>query len=200
MNFLSKLLPFTAALLLASAAHAQILVYTTTLSGAIEVPPNLSPATGTATVTVNLGANTLRLETSFSGLLGNTTAAHIHGPTPAAGTGTAGVMTTTPSFVGFPLGVTAISPGFMDQTYDLGLSGTYGSTFLNTTHSGSIASARAAYLTALADGKAYLNIHTTSFAGGEIRGFFTAVPEPSTYAAVIGAAALGVVALRRRRS
>jgi hypothetical protein len=189
-----KLLALGTALLFATAAHAQILIYTTTFAAE---SPVVSSGTGTATVTVNLGLNTLRVQTSFSGLTGTTTVAHIHGPTAVAGTGTAGVMTTTPSFPSFP---SAVTFGSYDQTFDLGISTTYGSGFLNTTHSGSIASARAAYLAALADGKAYLNIHSSFATGGEIRGFFAAVPEPSTYAAVIGAAALGVVALRRRRS
>ena len=32
----------------------------------------------------------------------------------------------------------------------------------------------------MAAGTSYLNIHTNTFAGGEIRGFLTAVPEPSS--------------------
>jgi hypothetical protein len=44
----------------------------------------------------------------------------------------------------------------------------------------------------------YVNVHSTLYPGGEIRGQFVPVPEPSTYA--IGAAVLlGLVLLRRRR-
>ena len=53
---------------------------------------------------------------SFSGLQGNTTAAHIHSPTSVAFSGGAGVATTTPTFVGFPLGV---SSGTWNTTLDL---------------------------------------------------------------------------------
>jgi len=51
---------------------------------------------------------------------------------------------------------------------------------------------------ALAEGKAYLNIHTTMFPGGKISGFL-AIPEPAT----IGLIAIGgmavVVAMRKSR-
>ena len=36
-------------------------------------------------------------------------------------------------------------------------------------------------MAALASNKAYLNIHTNVYPGGEIRGFLTAVPEPATW-------------------
>ena len=48
---------------------------------------------------------------------------------------------------------------------------------------------------------AYFNIHTTAFAGGEIRGFLAPIPEPETYALMLaGLAAVGVAARRRRTS
>jgi PEP-CTERM motif-containing protein/CHRD domain-containing protein len=49
-------------------------------------------------------------------------------------------------------------------------------------------------------GEAYLNIHTTNFPGGEIRGYLTvaAVPEPETFALLlVGLGAVGW-AVRRR--
>lgn len=56
--------------------------------------------------------------------------------------------------------------------------------------------------TNLFDGRLYINVHTLSNAGGEIRGFLVpaAIPEPSTFAALAGAAVLGLAALRRRRA
>lgn len=192
---LTRLFAITAPLALVSAAQAHILVYTAALNGASESPANASPATGTATVTLDLDLATMRVEASFSGLTGTTTASHIHGPTASAGLGNAGVMTTTPSFPGFPLGVTS---GTYDHTFDLAQSGTYNPSFV--TAQGSISNAMNTLIAAFADGKAYLNIHTNSFPGGEIRGFLTAaVPEPSSYAAFAGLAVAGFVAMRRRR-
>lgn len=195
MKTLSRLLTLGAALLLASITQAHTVVYTAVLTGPAEAPPNASPGLGTATVTFDFDLVTMRVEASFSGLLGNVTAAHIHGATAVAGTGTAGVMTTTPSFTGFPTGVTS---GTYDHTFDMTLSGSYNPTFI-TNNGGTVSTAMNALVAALDDGKAYFNIHSSSFAGGEIRGFLTAVPEPSSYAAFAGIAALGVVALRRRR-
>ena len=49
------------------------------------------------------------------------------------------------------------------------------------------------------DGKAYWNIHSSAFGGGEIRGFMVPVPEPGTLAiAGLAAAGLAVGAWRRR--
>jgi len=158
-----------ASLMLAAAvpANAAIIHYHCTLSGPAEAPPNASPGVGGAEVTIDNVANTMRVQATFLGLLGNTTACHIHAPTAAAGTGTAGVATMTPAFTGFPLGVTA---GSMDHTFDLTLLATYNGPYV-TANGGTAASAEAALLAAIAAGKAYFNIHTTQVPGGEIRGF-----------------------------
>ena len=79
-----------AALLAASSAGAEVISYSTALSGAVEAPPNASPGTGWATLWLDTTAHTMRLETSFSGLLGNTAAAHIHCCTATPEAGTAG--------------------------------------------------------------------------------------------------------------
>lgn len=183
-----------AALAFASIASAHTSVFTALLSGAAEAPPNASPATGFARVTIDLDLVTMRLETNFTGLTGTVTAAHIHGPTAVEGTGTAGVMTMTPSFAGFPHGA---SSGSYDQTFDLTLNGSYNASFI--TAQGGTSQALNALVAAIEQGKAYLNIHTTTFGGGEIRGFFTPIPEPSSTAGLAGLLALGSVSLRRRR-
>jgi hypothetical protein len=46
----------------------------------------------------------LEIDAAFGGLLGDSTAAHIHCCTSMAGSGTAPVMTELPSLLGFPLG------------------------------------------------------------------------------------------------
>jgi len=178
------LLPIRALLLLAAAvmiaaavpASATVLHYDCLLSGPAESPPNASPGTGGAEVTIDNVANTMRVQCTFSGLLGTTNACHIHAPTAVAGTGTAGVATMTPAFTGFPLGVTA---GTLDHTFDLTLLATYNSPFV-TANGGTAAGAEAALLSAIAAGKAYFNIHTTVVPGGEIRGFLHAFdPTPT---------------------
>lgn len=178
----------------AFAAQAHIEVYSVQLSGASEAPPNASAGTGTGTVTFDLDLMTMRLQTSFSGLSGTTAAAHIHCCTADAGIGNAGVATQTPSFVGFPLGVTS---GNFDQTFDLSLASSYNPAFVSA--NGSIGGAMNTLLDGTAAGKAYLNIHTDTFGGGEIRGFLTPVPEPSSYA-LLALGLLAIGAAKRRKA
>ena len=184
-----------AALLVASGAGAEVISYSTGLSGAAEAPPNASPGTGWATLWLDTTAHTMRLETSFSGLLGNTTAAHIHCCTSVPEAGTIGVATQVPNFVGFPLGGTA---GTYDFTFDLTAATSWNPAFI-TANGGSTASAEAALVAGLNADRAYLNIHTTQFGGGEIRGFLSRdVPEPAL-PALLGVAAVAALVSRRRR-
>lgn len=184
-----------AALLAASGASAEVFSYSTALSGPAEAPPNASPGTGWATLWLDTTAHTMRLETSFSGLLGNTTAAHIHCCTSTPEAGTAGVATQVPNFVGFPQGVTA---GVYDSTFDLTAVTSWNPAFI-TASGGSPGLAEAALLAGLNADKAYLNIHTTQFGGGEIRGFLSRdVPEPAL-PALLGMAAVAAFASRWRR-
>lgn len=167
------------------------IMFIATLDGPSEEPANASPGTGFAQVDFDTVAHTMRVQASFSGLLGTTTAAHIHGATALPGVGTAGVATQTPSFIGFPLGVTS---GTFDNTYDLTLDSSYRPAFL-TASGGTAAGAEAALYSSLLAGTAYFNIHTTSFGGGEIRGFLQAVPEPTTCVSL----AIGAVAVLLQR-
>ena len=180
---------------LATQASAAILIYDAEL-GNFESPPTGSPGTGFAQVTIDTAANTMDVMVTFSGLTSGTTASHIHCCTALPGTGTAGVATTVPTFTGFPLGVMS---GTYDHTFDMSLASSYNPVFV-TNNGGTVASAEAALLAGLSAGDAYLNIHTTNFGGGEIRGFLTAVPEPSTWAMMIlGFAGIGFMAYRRSR-
>jgi MYXO-CTERM domain-containing protein len=158
------------------AANAKVSVFEAILDGPSEAPPNNSPGTGKAILTTDDILNTLRLQVSFRDLIGSTTVAHIHAPTPFADGGTAGVATTVPTFPFFPTGVTS---GTYDQTFDMLLASSYNPNFINS-NGGTTASAQAALFSAIFDGKAYLNIHSTEFRGGEIRGFFKpeTVPGP----------------------
>jgi hypothetical protein len=57
---------------------------------------------------------------------------------------------------------------------------------------GGVAQAEAALEAALVAGETYINIHATGNPGGEIRGFLSAVPKPSTRAMMLlGFADLG---------
>jgi hypothetical protein len=174
------------------AAQAAPMEFTATLSGANESPPNASPGTGLADVFVDPIAHTLRVIVTFSGLTSGDTASHIHCCTPGVQTGTAGVATITPTFTGFPPSVTS---GFYDHTFDLTSATAYNPAFVSL--NGTLGGAEAALIGGMLTGESYLNIHTTNFPGGEIRGFLVYVPEPVTLS-VFGAGLVGAAFLRRR--
>lgn len=176
-------------------AHALTTVYHATLSGLTEAPPNASAGVGFAIVTVDDSTFTMRVQSIFAGLQGTVTAAHIHCCTAVPGSGNVGVATMTPTFSGFPAGVTS---GTYDFSFDMGSAASWNTAYLNA-NGGTTASAFASLQTGLNSGSAYFNIHSTLFPGGEIRGFLVSqVPEPS--ALLLMALGLGVVGgVTRRR-
>jgi hypothetical protein len=183
------------------------------MSGPSENPSNASPATASGTVIYDDALHTLSLQCSFSGLTGNVTQTHFHAVTSisglpdnnppgetlaqaAAAVPNAGIAIGNTSLPNFPLNVTS---GTYSQVLDLTNSAIYNTSFLNNApNSGSVAAAEATFVGALTSGKTYWNIHSSTFGGGELRGFPVLVPEPTTLAvAAIGMAGL---CIRRRRS
>jgi len=131
---------------------------------------------GSATVTIDTVSITMRVQADFSGLSGTTAAAHVHCCTASPGVGNVGVATELPTFTGFPLSVTS---GSYDFTYDMTQAANFNPSFI-TANGGSTSAALAALIAGLGDDRAYLNIHTSTFAGGEIRARLALVPEPGT--------------------
>jgi hypothetical protein len=197
MRRLTLFLVVGAALLLpARAIDASPITFVATLIGANESPPTGSPGTGHAMVILDPVANTLHVDVTFSGLEAGTTASHIHCclPSPEVPGVNVGVATTTPTFPGFPLGVTA---GTYSHDFSLLDPATYNPAFV-TLEGGTILAARNALVAGIGAGETYLNIHTTLFQGGEIRGFL--VPEAATLLLLsAGLAGLAGVAWRPHR-
>jgi hypothetical protein len=179
---------FALASLLAAPAWSATITYVANMDGLQENPVNASGGTGVATLVVDTTAHTASLSVTFSGLASTTLAAHIH------------CCVDPPANVGVAIGSTGFPTGVLSGTFgivhDLASTSTYDATFL-TNNGGTAAGAEAALLAGLAAGRAYYNIHTNAYPGGEIRAFF-AVPEPASGALLVAAALW--VARRKRAS
>jgi hypothetical protein len=178
----SYLLALASVLMLPVPASYADTVLTAVLSAPLEMNPmDNSPGTGTGVVTLEPG-DLMRVQITFSGLLAGTTASHIHCclPGPFQNANVA-VATTTPTFPNFPLGVMS---GSYDQTFDLTAASTYNLAG-NPALGGTAATAEQVLVAALLNGQTYLNIHTSLFPNGEIRGLL-AVPGPIAGAGLPG--------------
>jgi hypothetical protein len=198
MRYLSWALCIVAALVLlpASAAHSATMTFIAGLSGANERPdPVSSPGTGLAIVVLDPTAETIQILATFSSLTSPTTAAHIHCCAPL--NTNAGVATTVPAFIGFPLGVTF--GAYMSPVFSLADALIYNPAFI--TAQGGLRQAEAALIAGIIAGQSYFNIHTVNFPGGEIRGQLAAVAPVPLPASVIlfGSALLGLGLFRGRR-
>lgn len=200
MNARSMLLRSLAALALAAsslAAQAEIVRFHATLGPEAA----LAKGSGTFFAEYDTLSQLLHLEASWSGLSGGTSVAHIHCclATPAddpLDPRTVGVAVTPTTLPGFPTGLTS---GFYEVDLDLTLLSTYTTAFRNNFGGGTALGARDALLAGMSQGRAYFNIHSSSFPGGEIRGFIR-VPEPGTLplVALAGAGQLAATVRRRR--
>jgi hypothetical protein len=68
------------AALAAAPASAEMINYNVPLTGAAEVPPNDSAGTGTVQATFDTDTKVFTWTIEYSGLTGDATAAHFHGP------------------------------------------------------------------------------------------------------------------------
>ena len=195
MRYLADLSVIALLLLFPLSAHAIPVTFTASLSGANENPAIVTPATGLATVILDAQAHTIQINVIFSGLTSSTQAAHIH--CCAASPGNAGVATTVPAFPGFPLGVT--TGNYSSPVLLLTDAGTYNPAFVSA--QGGLGQAEATLVNGIQNNLTYLNIHTVTNAGGEIRGQLTAesvsVPEPSSFV-LLGSGIVGFVLMWRR--
>ena len=169
----SKSLLAAAALAATLPAAAATFSFMAGLSGANEATPNASTATGTTLVTFDDVLNNVTVNVIFSGLATAATAAHIH-------------CCAAP---GVNVGVAMGLAGFPAST-----SNTYNAVLTTFSPGNTFASV----LLGAQSGLAYVNLHNTTFPGGEIRGNLIPVPEVSTYAMMLaGLVAVGAMARRR---
>ncbi len=183
-------------LLASSAAFAAETTYRSTMSGPSEQPPNDSPGAGIATVVFDDVAMTLLFSIPFMDLVAGTTVGHLHCCTAQPLIGTA------PPAIGFDDFPVGVQSGSYQRLYSLTDAATYEPAFIASA-GGTVDAARSALLTGIANNQSYLNIHTSAFPPGEIRGFLVElaapIPEPSSWLMLgVGLAGIGFCAARRR--
>ncbi|MGB8436432.1 MAG: CHRD domain-containing protein [Burkholderiales bacterium] len=175
--------------LVPAAANAVVLPWSASLDTAQAIAttggdPSAS-GTGSASGTYDTIANILTWNVSVSGLSAPATLAHFHGPSPGPGTN-AGVRVELPSLsLGTLAGNTS---GDFSGSMDLDL------LTMPPLPAGGVAQLESELL----GGHWYLNVHTSAFPAGEIRGQIS-VPEPGSLALCVLALTSLLAARGRRR-
>ena len=197
--------------MLAGSAGAQTFL-TATLNNASENPPTVPttaaglprPASfGTASFFIDSAATFMTFTATIfnidvnglqtpNDINDNLTNAHIHAGPLVTPTTNAGVVW---GFFGSPLNDTAPND-FVFTPFATGVGGTFSGKWDllegNNTN-------LTAQLPNILAGRAYINFHTAQFTGGEIRGnIVAAIPEPETYALMLGGLAFVAGVARRR--
>ena len=173
---------FFAGILIGSHAADASIVFQTPLSGASQVPPVSTTASGFATVTLESDNTTLDVAINWTGLSSLGEFGHIHCCT-APGTNTGVAL----DFGILPNATAAV----FNNSYNL------------STFAFGNGQTEASFIAGLEAGQAYVNIHDTAYPNGEIRGQLQQaqvqpVPEPDT-AWLLPGVVLGAMTLARRR-
>jgi hypothetical protein len=156
MRLRDSLIALLCTVALASSAAAQT-TYIGVLTGGTEVPPVSTLATGNATVVLNAAQTQLSISVQFQNLTSAYTASHIHGPAPAG------------TNAGVKWGFVGTTAGWVFGAGNL--SGTI-TNFL-------VSGITATDVTNLNAGNFYVNIHSTTFPGGELRAQLGSAPVPA---------------------
>jgi hypothetical protein len=178
-------------LIAVSTAQAADTQWRAVATGSLESPPNASP--GYAITTFELSGDKFLVDVPFQDLQGTTVEAHLHCCTTTAFMGNAGVAV---PFTDFPTGK---HTGTYTASIDLTKDASFDASFLSS-NGGSASSARSALLAGINAHEAYVNIHTSQYREGEIRGWLVAapIPEPATWAMLgVGLAGLGFMSRRK---
>lgn len=177
LNFKKRLIISIALTACALGAHATLWDFTINASGNQVVPPSGSPGTGPGTLHYNDVTNQFQLNMTMAGISAQNTTQ----------------ITGTKLYLGAP----GVAGSLIDDLSVLcnwnGSNGNYGlfaPVFYNFNQQ---------FEQDLINGNVYLQVHTSQFGNGEIRGNFTSVPEPSTVALVV-LGSLGLMLRRRKKS
>jgi CHRD domain/PEP-CTERM motif len=152
-------------------------------------PVRISPATGLGTASYDTVTRILSVSLEWENLTAPPGAAHIH-----CCSGPGANSDVAIDFV--PAGFPSVVTGTFNDSFDLTDAASYGGGFLDS-FGGDVDAARAAFLTGINSNRAYFNIHTPTYGGGEIRGDIQLIPEPGSVVLLGLGLAAGVLYRRR---